>query len=232
MKKKYFYSISIVLSLFLFGCDVTQPINGKDALNMRVAIETKYQQDSYANVFLEGADGNLITGSTVLVVNSNAVAALLNFNFQESCYRGVLPPSADGQFNIEVISSLIEGKKTQKFSHYRLVEKPNLKILRDSNGVSALDGEILGVGNNITISWSNVSYANVYQVAIQKNGIECFVISTDKLSIIINSQSMPGAGAYSCKITAQYIKGDPLFTDKNFYSYSEAPGASVYFDVE
>ena len=221
----------LLIGLGLAGCSMAQEDSDR-SVNIHMVLESRGSYNGRAYVYLEGPDGNYLTGGRVMIENSGGVVNLLHFNIDEGCYEGEIPFSADGQFSLLVDSALLDRPYRQKIDHYVLTESPDITLLQDSSGASALSGESLGIGRDIRLSWKKSAHATVYQIRLYKNGILLHSETSTENSSIILGKNLSGEGNYTCQIKAQYIGGDPLLRNQNYYSYSEKGGASLYFSEE
>lgn len=223
----------LLLVIALYNCDLVSDNSSeenKDSMDIRFVLETKNMSQTVANVYLEGRDGNLVTGSTVLVRNTENVATLVGFDFTKGCYSGNIPASSDGKYSVEIISKLLDDKKTQTVEHFILEKTPTIKGLVDSDGNDATLGGELKLKSDISLTWELVDNSTTYQVKILKDGKEVFVSTSKENTLIIPADTLKDSGQYSIFISAQYISGDPLFEKNNYYSYSEKVGTTLLFN--
>lgn len=221
----------LIVILSLYNCSLGKDdVSSEKTLDIRFIIETKNKQQTSANIFLEGSDGNLVTGSTVIIINSENVATLAGFDFTKGCYSNYIPSTLNGEYSIEVISSLLDKKRVQKVEHFILLEAPLINQLADSEGNRALTGDTLNISEEINLSWDLVKESTIYQIRILKNGKDIYTGSSKDNSIIIPGNTLKEEGQFSVYITAQYISGDPIFEKSNYYSYSEKIGSTLIFN--
>lgn len=230
-KKFCTLGFALLVGLLFYGCSVTDTSSDSDP-TIRIVIESLASQASTAKVYVEASDGNLLTGARVVISNSSLVASLMNFSYTEGAYTSAIPPSADGKYTVSVQSAALKKDFTQTVDHYILSESPQISLLQDELANSALSGASLVVGKSVNIEWSVSSHATVYQVRIKKGGTEVCVQSVSGTSVNILSSNIGAAGAYTVAITAQFVAGDPLLDDDNYYSFSEKEGSSVLFLTE
>ena len=220
--------IVLLVGLVFCACSGTDVVPCASP-TVRIVIETLTGQASNAKVYVEASDGNLLTGARVVIHNSSFAASLMDFSFTEGAYTSTIPPSSDGKYTVTVQSSVLEEKFTQTVVHYILTESPQITLLQDELANSALSGATLEVGKNVNIEWSASPYATVYQVRIRKDGTEVLVQTVSGTSVSIAPSDISLAGAYTVSITAQFVEGDPLLENSNYYSFSEKVASSVLF---
>ncbi len=226
------YTLCVLLiSLGLTGCSLAQQDSDR-SVNIHMILESRESYNGRASVYLEGPDGNYLTGSRVMIENSGGAVNLLHFDIDAGCYEGEIPYSADGHYTVLVDGTLLDTPYSKTIDHYVLRESPDITLLQDSSGASALSGESLGTGNEIRLSWKKSSQATVYQICLYKNGSLVHLETSPENTAIIQGEVLSGEGNYSCQIKAQYIGGDPLLRNQNYYSYSEKGGSSLYFSEE
>lgn len=196
---------------------------------VRIIFESPIGGASTARVLVEGSDGNLVTGATVVVRNSAGAAVLLGFSYDDGAYTGVIPASTDGEYSITVDSSLMAEAYTRTVTHRVLEDGPDITLLQDESAASALSGATMDRSQALNIGWNAVSNATVYQVRILRTGSEVLVSSVAGTSFTLPAGTLTAAGSYLVQVNAQYIAGDPLLLDADYYCFSEAAGPSVLF---
>lgn len=220
--------------MFLLSCNLLsiEEKDGDREINMRIALESVKNEGNHVRVFLEGKDGNFLTGSTVIIVNSQGVVNLLGFSFEKGCYIGEIPFSVDGIYKIMVDSVLMRNTLVQEINHYILLEDSEIQVLQNPQDLSALEGETLDIAKGLQIGWSSVEHATVYQIMLYYEGNLCYLGTASSTSLTLEPEQLKGSGLYTCQIVAQYISGDALMLQENFYSFSQTSGSSVNFYME
>lgn len=226
MKYNNFTTIVAFFISLLFSCSLfTPPLE----LQVRIVLVSRFGQASTAKAYVESTDGNLLTGARIVIRNSDGVSSLLNFDFAESAYLALLPPSTDGNYDITIHSILLKDSFSQTIKHRVLSDSPQIIVLQDEAAHSALSGGTLNTNKIINVEWTPVADATVYQITVNKGGSAVFVQSVSGTAIGIPATNLGTAGTFSVSVMAQYITGDPLLETENFYSYSEKTGSSVLF---
>lgn len=220
--------IIILLACILVSCSLA-PVPENPQPKIRFRLERNHNEQTRARLLMEGADGNMITGSTVLLTTSDNVVHILDFSYNEGCYTGSVPPSSFGEYKVEVISNLLEERLIQKVEFHTLSSVPAIENLVDLSGRRALSGETLDLSQEITVSWKEVPGATVYQISLYREGKEVLLLSSDKNSVTLHPGTLSDTGTYSVTISAQYISGDPLFSQYNYYCFSEVKSPSLIF---
>ncbi len=72
----------------------------------------------------------------------------------------------------------------------------------------------------------------MYRVEIEDGSGAVVQSSSTSTSLLLDSSFFETAGSYCISVTAQYIAGDPLFRESDYYAVNEEDGASLYFEVE
>ena len=86
--------LNLLFPFLLLGCQAAAGSN----LSVRYILESESSSASKIQVFLEGSDGNSVTGSTVVVCSNGGVVNLLNYDYDEGCYQGDLPVESTGTY--------------------------------------------------------------------------------------------------------------------------------------
>lgn len=229
-KKKMFFILSGVLLLMytLNGCKLDPGY----APRVYSIIESGGGNGVTLSLFVEGPDGDTLTGSIVTAVNPGNEAALMGFNFTRGCFTGSFDSAQSGDYIISVKSNQFPGEELAvTIEHMVLTEKAGITGLTDSSGAAALQGEDLNGTQPVSAVWSAVENADIYQVVIKKDIEVVTTISTDESRCLIPAGVFDEQGNYSIAVNAQYIAGDPVFSGANYYSASISNGASFFFTI-
>ena len=206
------------------------------AYSMRVSLQTTQGGGSEAKVLLEGSDGNLLNGSSVSIENGEGSLVLLDFDFSRGGYVGTFPPSSAGTYRIRARSLLFSEVAEMNVPHIILSSGPVIDTLRSNtdDGIArdSFSGERLQKTGAITVGWEPVEGASVYQVEV-RTGTSTEYVGTSATSVcIVPAGTLTMNGMHTIRITAQYLSGDPLFTNDGYWSFSQYAGTSVMFETE
>lgn len=226
------FSIIIFVSIHLLtGCgDSAGSANGD--IEIRAILESEGSSSVDFRIYVEGSDGNALTGSVVLVSDSISRVTNLEFDPDTYCYTGSANISPDGMFNIRVDSNAVDGAQTITVPHTVLSLKPVVTTFQDADGNSVLSGQSLISASPIQIAWKSAGTGVVYQVTIKTALSTVYAVSTGACNISIGASKIPAGTDYYLDIVAQKIYGDLYFITDNYYSVSVIRSASVYFDVQ
>lgn len=217
----------IVLTISLCcGCEHRQ------AMRIRTTVESSSTSSAAnANVYLEGPDGNAITGALVLAMTSDNIVTKLDFDTVSYCYRTkTLPLSETQEYRFTVQSNVKRSAVSYTIPHRFLSTIPIVTLFEDSAGHSVLSGASLDPTSTTLIAWQPATDDCVYQVSI-KDAFQT-VYSTSTLGTSV--QIPPGTftrGIYYLEVIAQSLFGDPTFQTKDYYSTSTCPSSKVRFNV-
>ncbi|GHU54637.1 hypothetical protein FACS189442_1170 [Spirochaetia bacterium] len=183
------------------------------------------------NVYLEGPDGNLVSGAVVMASNNQNAALKINFDAAAGSYKCDYPIPADGIIKITVRSVLLDNPVNLTIEHKPINIKPVLQIFEDSAGNSVLGGQSLRRSSPIQIAWNSCGTGTVYQVLVKTAFQTLFSAATDGLSLEIPAETIPAGNGYAVQVIAQNIAGDPFFQRSNYYSCSAMTGNNISFNV-
>ena len=223
MKAKLF---AIILCIFLFSCGTedTKP-------NVRVALRSTGTGSVRAAVFVEGADGNSLSGAVVTIRDSRNAIIQLNYDSVACSYNGLVEElPGETKYNIDVTTILSEEKITLTVPYIRLPVAPEVIVFQDMAGNSVLNGHSIHSNQPVQIGWSGSGEGVVYQVTIRTSLKAVYAVSTNSLNVTVPAGSIP-AGSYLLEITAQKIYGDAFFRSTPYYSLSYINASLVSCDV-
>lgn len=219
---------AVLLAAFLFaGCN-----DGTENTEPQVRASIKFSSTNMvrAAVFVEGPNGNSLTGALVTVKNDRNILTQLPYESSTSSYNGVIE-EVIGNYTVEV-KSILSKKVTRLKIPYSLPSgAPNVTVFQDEDGNLALRGQSLSSNRRIQITWFDCGEGVVYQVAIKSALRTVYSVSTEACILSLLPDTLP-VGAYLLEIAAQKIEGDVTFTKKPYYSASYKTIPSVNCDVK
>ncbi len=228
-------SIIIISAVMLFtaGCENSSMTSDPNRdIEVRAVLESEVSNTGDLYVYVEGADGNELTGAVVLVSDSQNRVKKLSFNPDEYCYNSPIPLASDGTYTIRVDSQAADEAVILEVPHTILNVKPVLTSFQDADGNSVLSGQDLASNSEFQTAWNSTGSGVVYQVSIKTALRTIYSVSTEACNIIIPASTIPAGTNYYFDIVAQKIYGDPFFITDNFYSVSVIRSASVAFNVK
>jgi hypothetical protein len=201
-------------------------------LAARVSVESEKTDTADIRVYLEGNDGNLVTGALVIVKSEQNTALKLDFDYTEGVYADSYPIPPDGRLYIEIRSALLNEPMKLSILHKPVLVRPAVQTLQDESGKSALYGQSLQYDLVKQLGWNNCGDGIAYQVIIKDAFGIVYEKTTEALTIDIPAKSIPPGTGYTVQIIAQKINGDPFFITNNYYSAAVNKGSLVSFDVD
>jgi hypothetical protein len=184
-----------------------------------------------ARVFIEGPDGNAVSGAVVIVRDGRNAITHLEYNSSAQSYNGVLEEPLDNSiYVVEVSTVLSESIITLTVPYSRVTNAPNVTVFQDSSGSSVLNGQPLAASMPIQIGWADSGDGIVYQLTIRTALRTVYAVSTEARTVTIPANTVP-SGVYLLEITAQKIHGDLHFRSAPYYSVSFITAPMVSFNV-
>jgi hypothetical protein len=228
--RKIVYFILACFTLFFSSCDTGNNLS-KPQVNVRATVESQNSDTALITVYLEGPDGNLVSGAIVMVSDTQNAALKINFDDSTSAYKGNYPIPTDGIINITVRSVLLDNPVNLTIEHKPIYIKPSVQIFEDSLGNSVLNGQPIKRSSPLQIAWNSCGSGVIYQVLVKTAFQILFSAATNGLSFEIPAESIASGNGYVVQIIAQNIAGDPFFQNDNYYSSSIMAGNNLSFNV-
>ncbi len=221
--------IFFVLLLFAM-CENPAQESSQARSRVRAAFRSGGNNVIKASVFVEGPDGNSLSGAVVTVTDNRNSMQQLNYNSSSCSYDGVLEEvTGDTAYILEVLSILSDDVIRLSIPYSKPENAPNVIVFQDANGNSVLNGQPILKGQAIQIGWANCGEDVVYQLTLRTSLENVYVVSSNACTVTIPAGTIP-AGAYILEITAQKIYGDMYYRSFPYYSAStiSAPMLSFY----
>ena len=205
------------------SCAIGQPKIASEA----ISITSQFGSSVQVRVFLEGSDGNEVTGARASATSPGGSVQTLGFNLQEGCYFGSFPESLSGTYKVNILSTLLgEQAKEVGVKHTVLDEAPSVTQCVDSDGHNGLLGQSLVASEAVDIHWNPVGNATVYTIAVNQGAIQKWSTTTSDPLVSVPAGVL-SAGNYTLQVNAQWIQGDPYLQTSTTYSASQSIGSSV-----
>jgi hypothetical protein len=223
------YPVFLFAVILLFGCNnSTQdtPVQPR----IRAALKSTGSGTIKATVFVEGPDGNALSGAVVIVKDTRNTLTQLMYESVTCSYNGILEElTGETNYTIEVSSILSSSIINMKIPYSALESTPNVTVFQDSDGNSVLHGQNLLSNRPIQIGWSDCGEDVVYQITIRTALKSVYAVSSNACTVTVPAGSIP-AGSYLLEISAQKIYGDVYYRTAPYYSASfmAAPMVSCY----
>ncbi|AEE17420.1 hypothetical protein [Treponema brennaborense] len=230
---KYIISFFAGGILFLLVSCSQMMSSGDADIFVRIAVESEKKSDAVVRIFAEGADGNMLTGATVLVYDTLKQVSPVKFDTQEWCYKITLPVPSDGIFRISVSSAVSAAAKEYTVPHFQCKGAPVVTLIQDSEGKSVFAGEKPSSAKDIQICWNTDGVAGtVYKVAVKTALEAVYTVSCEQAQVVIPAGTLLPNQTYYAQVQAQRIAGDAFFKNAPYYSVSVYTGSNVGFSLE
>lgn len=214
-------------------CSCTDPSTGQvTATRARTVVESSAGGDAKIQVYLEGADGNMLTGAAITVTDYQNRYEMLPFVQDDYCYVGTFPVPSDGVLDFFIDSNGIDESLSYSVPHRTLSEAPTITVFQDSSGDSVLSGESLDSALTIQIGWEKPDVNAVCIVNVRDQFGSVFSLSTKATSCLIPAGTLTAGKSYGLIVSAQLLYGDPTFKSYAYYSVSSVTGPRLGFTIE
>jgi len=217
--------------LALAGCDNPVQDTPVGQPRVRASFRSSGTETIQARVFIEGPNGNAVSGAVVTVRDNRNVLTQLDFNTATQSYHGDLEEPIDNSTFVAEVFSILSGDIiTLTVPYSRVSGTPNITVFQDSSGNSVLNGQSLASAHPIQIGWADGGDGVVYQVTIRTALRIVYAVSTEARTVTIPAHVIP-PGSYLIQISAQRIHGDIHFRSAPYYSVSFMTAPTVTFNV-
>jgi len=218
--KKPLWFCIILLILALTGCSNPEQNAPSSQPNVRAAFKTSGTGSIKANVFVEGPDGNALSGAVVLVRDSRNSLLQLTYESSSCSYTGLLDElSGETEYTVEVTSILSDSIISLTVPYTMMESTPHVIVFQDADGNSVLSGQSVTASRPIQIGWYDCGEGVVYQITIKTALATVYAVSSTACMVTIPADTIP-AGTYTLEITAQKIHGDMYYRTAPYYSAS------------
>jgi len=212
----------------LASCEIASPTSIADT---KVSIISQYGSNVQVSVYLEGSDGNYLTGARVSVTNPANEVQILGFNETMGCYFGTFTDLLSGTYAVKIWSALLASPENFSIDHEVPDGAPTVSQCSDASGDNALTGQTLNANEAITLRWSTLDNVTAYSVQVNQNAIQAYASSADGGTITIPANIL-ATGSYTIKLTAQWLAGDPYLLNTDTYSASQSQSSSFALTVQ
>lgn len=219
----------MLISILFISCQLFQ---SGTVPSVFITIESGNSGFVDVRVFIEGLDGNSITGAIVTAVNPVNESVLLKYSTENTCYTGSFSSAASGDYAISVNSVLFPDNHIVIVPHNIISTQPEITALADSAGANVFMGEAIDPALDIFCSAEIQENASVYTFQV-KNGVELvWAVNSEDEKCVIPAGTLGSVNGLAITVTAQYVSGDPLLQENNFYSVSTLQGSALYFSTQ
>ena len=219
--------LAVIVCLLVFSCDTQGDIKP----NVRAALKSTGTGSIRATVFVEGADGNSLSGAVVTIKDKRNAIVQLNYDSAACSYNGLMEEfPGESSYNVEVATILSKEKITLTVPYLRLSSAPEVIVFQDMAGNSVLHGQAIDSNQPVQIGWSGSGEGVTYQVTVRTALKTVYAVATNAHNVTVPAGSIP-AGSYLLEISAQKVYGDAYFRNSPFYSLSYINASLVSCDV-
>ena len=202
------------------GCNNSSQDTPSVQPRVRAAFRSSGTDTVQARVFVEGPDGNAVSGAVVTVRDNRNILTQLDYNSSAHSYNGLLEePSNDTVYIVEIYTILSGDIINLTVPYSRLADAPYVTVFQDSAGNSVLNGQSLVSSRPIQIGWVDSGEGVVYQVTLRTALRTVYTVSTEARTVTIPANTVT-SGSYLLEISAQKIHGDIYFRNAHYYSAS------------
>lgn len=226
---KKLFVILLFISILFFSCE---PYAKNKKINTRVSVQSLKNENYEIRVFVEGLDGQIITGASVILINENNQITHIPFNTNEWCYFSKINITNDEIFKLYVNSILLENPMEMKIPCSPLKNKPIITSIQDSSGTSVFLGNNPSGSKDIQVTWDSCGDDITYYATIKNALSTVYATSTEQNQFIIPAGSLEPKTNYYATVQAQKIGGDSIFKTYNYYFISVIESSQVGFLVE
>jgi hypothetical protein len=184
-----------------------------------------------ARVYLEGSESQNIDGAFVYVKSPGNELTVLNFDYNKGCYTAKLGNPMDGDYHVE-IDSYAFGIESMHIPYSTMDQSFSISSIQDELGNEVLQGEILAVQQKIAVIWPLVESASVYKIILTDPDSNRIHLSTSDNSTVLQKDWFEVAGNYSLQVEAQYLAGDPFFSEYDYCAVNAVSTSRLYFQVQ
>jgi hypothetical protein len=199
--------------------------------NVRAALRATGTGSIKATVFVEGIDGNSLSGAIVNIRDNCNAILQLNYDSVACSYTGLIEElPGESIYQIEVKSIIAKENIILQIPYSKLSTAPDIIIFQDMLGNSVLSGQSIESAQPIQIGWNGSGDGVIYQVTIRTALKIVYATSTNDHSIILTAGSIP-TGNYYLEVSSQKVHGDVYFKTSPYYSLSFINASQVSCDV-
>lgn len=165
---KKLFVILLFISILFFSCE---PYAKNKKINTRVSVQSLKNENYEIRVFVEGLDGQIITGASVILINENNQITHIPFNTNEWCYFSKINITNDEIFKLYVNSILLENPIEMEIPCSPLKNKPIITSIQDSSGTSVFLGNNPSSSKDIQVTWDSCGD----DITLLRNNKKCIV---------------------------------------------------------
>jgi hypothetical protein len=221
----------ILAMCFTFFSCKDPPVEEPEPPRIRAVLKSTGTGGVRASVFVEGPDGNSLSGAVVTVLDTRNALLQLNYDSVACSYNGIMEElPGESTYKVEVTTIRYPEKLNLTVPYSRLSVAPNITVFQDATGNSVLHGHSLESSQPVQIGWEGSGGGVVYQATIKTALKTVYSVSTNANTVSIPAGAIP-FGSYLLELSAQKIHGDAFFRSSSYYSLSFINAPPVSCDV-
>jgi hypothetical protein len=226
--------IAAVMLVFLFfACKI--PVLEYEMVyvpKVRAALKSSGNGSIKVTVYVEGPDGNALSGSVVTIRDEENFILPLSYVSANCSYNGVMEDRGGyTPYVVEVEGVLFSTPFELTVPYTAFSRKPNVTVFQDAEGNSVLGGQSIVSNRPVQIGWSLCGDGVVYQISFKTSLTTIFSASTGAGAVTIPANILT-PGYYVLEITAQKIHGDLYFKSAPYCAVSVANASMVSCNVK
>ncbi len=238
MKKKLItilkvFLITPIVLLVISSCSNSSNIQLTG--DVRISLTSPYNDMVEAKVYIEGADGNIVTGAVVSIKTSINTVSFLDYSFQQGCYYNLVDKSSDGLYTVVVKSQLFKSPAVYTIPHTFLEDSVNSQSIEMTNqiGQSYQKYDSFDTSYPIRVTWSSLVDDCTYKVIIRTPVKILYEITTNNKTMELPAYTIPAGSNYVyLQIQQQKSYGDMFFESSDYYSVSMYSTGNISFNVQ
>lgn len=224
----FFFILSVGFACFT-GCNTNTT---RSITSIKLSVVSKYSSVVQVSVYLEGMDGNYVSGARVLAINPAHQVQVLGFSNTAGCYYGIFNDLLSGPYTIEVYSSLVGPEGKEYVVEHKIPQGAStITQCSDASGNNTLIGQEVNAVQDISLRWTALDNASLYVLQINQGYLQAYSSSVLGNSLIIPANTL-SPGSYTVKLSAQWLSGDPYLVSSDTYSVSQSQSSSFSLIVK
>lgn len=182
------------------------------------------------SVAVEGNDGNSVSGAYVYIKQGNNNITELEYDIETGKYSIHGLEIDTSYIDVYIRTNLYASVLSYRIPIRSISSSVSITSFQEQSGNSVLHGGKLNPDEDIVISWTHQTGADLYIVNVKNALKTIYSASTTSGTIIIPEGSLPSGNHY-VEIIAQNIDGDPEYASTNYCSVFSFAGSKVNFNV-
>lgn len=221
--------------LFVAFISCSNPSRAQESEVVRIFLVSPVNNKVEAKVYIEGDDGNIVNGAVVNVKDSTNSITVLNYNFQQGCYYGLINKPFESEYTFTVKSRLFSSQKVYTIPHIYLedsIDSRNIEMV-NKIGESYQNYDSFNTEYPIRITWTSFVDNCTYKVTVRSPVKVLYESTTNNKTLELPANTIPAGTNYVyLQIQQQKSFGDIIFQDFDYYSVSVYSTENISFNVQ